>query len=110
MPYAPATRCAEPMCPQMAAYRGRCSQHASQRERYRGTRQERGYTQQWVDYREVFLSTHSLCVDCLANGRSESATQVHHIHKLRDGGPKCEDSNCMALCARCHSRRTRRGE
>ncbi len=110
MPYAPATRCAEPMCPQMAAYRGRCSQHASQRERYRGSRQERGYDADWERFRRWFLSIYPLCLDCRVSGKVKAATDVHHIHKLADGGARLDADNCMALCHECHSARTMRGE
>lgn len=110
MPYAPQPRCAAPMCPSLATYRGRCQAHATERDRYRGSRQERGYDADWERFRKWFLSIYPLCLDCRIAGKVQMATDVHHLHKLADGGARLDPDNCMALCHSCHSVRTERGE
>ena len=91
------------------AHNARCELSARQgrqeADRQRGGSSERGYDAAWQRFRVWFLSHYPLCSDC-----SEIATEVHHKHRLRDGGAKLDEANCMALCHVCHSRRTARGE
>lgn len=76
----------------------------------RGSARERGYDRTWEEFRAWYISRHPLCLDCMARDILTAATDVHHIHKLRDGGARLDESNCMALCHACHSTRTARGE
>lgn len=39
---------------------------------------------------------------CKAKGRYTTATEVHHIKPLVEGGTN-EETNLMALCKPCHS-------
>lgn len=56
----------------------------------------------WRRYRKWFLARHPFCDDC---GRV--AVDVHHILDRRQNpGAALRESNCMALCHACHSRRT----
>lgn len=64
-----------------------------------------GYGYHWRKLRDLVLARQPLCVDCLARGRVEAATQVDHIVPRRAGGTD-DDHNLQALCARCHSRKT----
>jgi len=58
-----------------------------------------------------FLSKNSLCVDCLKEGRTVSATEVHHVLKAKDNRQDFYDSSqWLALCKSCHSKRTAQGE
>lgn len=70
----------------------------------------RGYDYRWQQYRRRYLTQHPLCLDCQADGYIRAATEVHHTHKLSDGGPRFDPANCRPLCHTCHSRRTARGE
>lgn len=71
----------------------------------------RGYDYQWQRFRERYLAEHPLCVDCEADGIVGAATDIHHVHKLRDRPDlKYEDSNLLPLCGACHAKRTARGE
>jgi 5-methylcytosine-specific restriction protein A len=122
MPWAPGTAC---VCGGVKRH-GRCDR-CDRGKRARDTRKsaaERGYDWMWQRFRLRYLSDHPLCVDCLnpdplstANAfeppgsRVSAATDVHHIQKLRDRPElKYEESNLMALCSKCHDRRTAKGE
>ena len=65
----------------------------------------------WRKFRLASLAQNPLCVDCKQYDTTTEATQVHHIVKRADDMSLAfEESNCMALCASCHSKRTNRGE
>jgi 5-methylcytosine-specific restriction endonuclease McrA len=73
----------------------------------RGTAHERGYGEAWRKLRRWVLNRYPLCAECLKIGRSEPATDVHHITPKRLGGTN-HPSNLQALCHSCHSRETAR--
>jgi 5-methylcytosine-specific restriction protein A len=78
-----------------------------QRDRERGTRQQRGYDAAWQRVRLVVLAAEPLCRFCDAAGRIEPATEVDHI----DGNSRNNDrANLRPLCKPCHSRRTARDQ
>lgn len=80
-------------------------------DRRRGTSTERGYDVDWRRFRRWFLLSHPLCADCMDTGRYVTATEVHHLVKVRDDRERRLDAaNCRALCRRCHGVRTARGE
>lgn len=93
MPNLPLRPCTRPGCPELVTSGG-CPKHAKQqrRDRYRAYDEQRlsgwkrGYNGHWQDFRVMFLAKNPLCRDCNANGQIKVATEVHHIHKLRDGG------------------------
>jgi len=60
----------------------------------------RGYGARWPVLRARYLARHPFCATC-----RQPATQVDHIISRARGGAD-EDSNYMALCASCHSRKT----
>ena len=95
--------CLEPGCPNPASYRGRCGEHATQRDR---TIQRAGYhiyrTKRWRVVRDRQLFLHPLC-DC---GRI--AQHVHHRIDLSDGGHPWAPSNLQSMCGSCHGKTTRR--
>jgi 5-methylcytosine-specific restriction protein A len=105
--------CHQPGCPELVP-RGYCEAHRKaadlQRweglDRNRGSSRERGYDRNWELYRKWFLARHPFCNDCL-----RLATEVHHIRKVKTNrNLKLVESNCMALCKACHTKRTARGE
>jgi 5-methylcytosine-specific restriction protein A len=97
--------CNHPGCPALTDNRY-CDQHRKQEmRRYdqdRGTRQERGYTAQWLKVREIYLRRHPLCERCEDAGRVEVAAMVHHKQAIRQGGAVLNMENLQAVCRRCH--------
>ena len=39
---------------------------------------------------------------CQTEGCHQTATQIHHIHQVHQGGAMYDPSNLVALCGRCH--------
>ena len=72
----------------------------------------RGYDYRWQKFAKQFLEdpAHRLCAVCLANGKTEPATQVDHIVPFARGGEKYDVRNCQGLCDIHHAQKTRRGE
>ena len=67
---------------------------------------ERGYDARWQQNRNLFLIHNPLCADCKVRGRTEIASEVHHIVALSKGGARLDSRNLMSLCKTCHNRRT----
>ena len=66
----------------------------------------------WKQLREWQIRTHPLCQDCLFEGRSVPAEEVHHIRPYGDGKTEEEKwsllldpSNVVSLCKKCHDKR-----
>ena len=72
----------------------------------RGTAASRGYDGQWQAVRLAYLSEQPLCEACLARGRTKPALDVDHIIPISKGGERLDPSNFMALCRKCHNRKT----
>jgi 5-methylcytosine-specific restriction endonuclease McrA len=60
----------------------------------------------WRRLRAEVLAEEPLCPDCLAEGRVEPATEVHHLRE-RKAAPELAltRDNLQALCHQCHNRR-----
>ena len=57
----------------------------------------------WSDIRRKVLRRDNwLCQRCLRNGTTTSATEVHHIKEIQDGGDEFAEGNCESLCRQCH--------
>ena len=112
VPHRLARPCRAYLCPNVTTNtNGYCYEHQALAREHRGSARQRGYTYAWEQFRARYLREHPLCVDCLAEHRMTPATEVHHIHKLRDYPQlKYSENNLMALCHQCHSKRTARGE
>ena len=107
MPYAPRTACSTPGCPGYARYRGKCPSCARTRERYRGTRQERGYTQAWLILRARVMQEEPLCRECERRGVHTFSEEVDHIIPMADAPHlRLVRENLQALCRVCHGRKT----
>lgn len=107
--------CRAYLCPNTTANKnGYCDDHQALALRdidRRESASKRGYDKHWNKFRVKYLQDNPLCVDCLKDKTLTPATEVHHIRKLHDYPTlKYERSNLMALCHRCHSKRTARGE
>jgi 5-methylcytosine-specific restriction protein A len=75
-----------------------CQQRAPQRASAR----QRGYDAAWEQLRQVVLLREPFCRAC----KVRESTQVDHILPRRAGGGD-ELENLQALCASCHSKKTR---
>jgi 5-methylcytosine-specific restriction protein A len=97
--------CNHPGCPALTNDRY-CEQHRKQERRrhdeHRGTRQDRGYTAQWLKVRDLYLRRHPLCERCQEAGLVEVAVMVHHRQAIRQGGAVLDVENLMSVCRRCH--------
>ena len=98
MPNAPARHKAAP--------RNSTPTHRPKQADTRPSAWHRGYDARWRKLRLWFLARNPLCADCLARGRTEAAAEVHHVIAISKGGKRLDPGNLMALCKRCHSRRT----
>ncbi len=63
----------------------------------------------WQRLKKLYLSEHPLCEVCLARGRYEPATSVHHKYSFTlmtdyDSAMRVafDESNLCAICDRCH--------
>lgn len=105
MPNRSAKPCGKPGCPRLV--RGpasRCTDHASERERARGTATSRGYGADWRTLRAAHLLAHPVCShqDCTA-----LATDVDHVTPHRgDDALRLDPDNLQSLCHSHHSQKT----
>lgn len=99
----PSRLCLEPRCAGAATYRGRCAQHARQRERQTHPNKHIYNSARWRRTRRKQLHLHPLCAVC---GRV--ATDVDHIVPIENGGPVWSFENLQSLCATHHGEKTRR--
>lgn len=76
----------------------------------RGTRKQRGYDDAWLKLRVAYLVRQPWCEDCLREGRSMLAQQVHHRTGFAGThDPKRLDwNNLEALCGEHHRLKTRK--
>jgi 5-methylcytosine-specific restriction enzyme A len=108
--------CRAYLCPNTTSNpNGYCDEHQELAKKRKADRRvsayQRGYDKRWERFRARYLREHPLCVDCRAKYRLTPATEVHHIRKLKDYPQlKYAEDNLMALCHKCHSKRTARGE
>lgn len=103
--------CRQRGCPNLTdSSSGYCPQHekaqAQHYDRYhRSPEHSKRYGYRWRKIRARFLSSHPLCEQCKLQGKYTTATEVHHVQPLADGGTN-DEKNLMALCKACHSRIT----
>lgn len=72
---------------------------------YRGTKAERGYGSDWDKFSRQYRLLHPLCENCLLEGRTAPAVDVHHIVKIRDRPDlRMDENNVMSVCRTCHKR------
>jgi 5-methylcytosine-specific restriction protein A len=87
-------------------------QRKQERERWRGSSRERGYTWQWEKARAAWLAEHPLCVECEREGRAVAATVVDHRipHRGNQELFWASETNWQSLCASHHGSKTGRGQ
>lgn len=109
MPRKPKHPCAWPGCPELVEAGERyCPEHAKQAakdyERYkRDPNTSKRYGSAWKKIRKRYITLHPLCEECLMEGRSTLATEVHHKVPLAAGGTN-DEKNLESVCKACHSR------
>ena len=66
----------------------------------------------WKKLRNWYISLHPICADCMIEGRSVPATEVHHIKPFGLGKTEEEKwelllspDNIVCLCSSCHDKR-----
>ncbi len=75
------------------------------------SRTHRGYDEPWQRLRRAVLMRRPLCQDCESEGIMREANELHHKRKISDRPDlRLDESNLLALCKPCHSRRTAKGE
>lgn len=110
MPVAAKRPCATPGCSATVQH-GHCPDHARNRDRFRGSRHERGYDHQWEKVRLIVLREQPICADPYGFHRScgevVPSKEVDHIIPIRtDPSLRLVLENLRGLCKSCHSRRT----
>ena len=60
------------------------------------------HSKEWTATRKAYISQHPICEDCLTRGQYTTATEVHHIKPLSDGGDLYDTHNLRSLCHACH--------
>jgi 5-methylcytosine-specific restriction protein A len=101
----PRRRCTAPYCPRPARDRGGlCLEHERERdaqyERHRAI-----YTDpRWRELSRYVLDTRPICQAC----KAAPSTDVDHAIPLAKGGAPFDEANAVALCRRCHARKTAR--
>ena len=62
----------------------------------------------WVKIRTAYIREHTLCEICTKKGLVVAATEIDHITPIKiDYDLRLEWTNLMALCHRCHSKKTK---
>jgi len=111
-PTAPPHPCSEPLCRGLVPRGERyCETHRRSYNRQlsaqRGTTKQRGYDGAWERFRKWVLARRPLCeAFCAKEGRTEVATELHHVVALRAGGARLDEDNVMPVCGPCHRKIT----
>lgn len=103
--------CAYPGCPALTTERY-CPAHKTLAGREynkhcRSPDHNKIYGRRWHKIRDLYISKHPLCEECLKAEHYVPADEVHHIVSPELGGSHSED-NLMSLCQSCHTK-TRSG-
>jgi len=108
MPQLPLKPCAYPGCPATIRKGRYCVAHKTiagrEYNRYqRSSDHNKTYGHRWRAIRNLYISKHPLCEECLKADRLVPADLVHHILPTDQGGTHAED-NLLSLCDSCHAR------
>jgi 5-methylcytosine-specific restriction protein A len=99
--------CTYPGCPSAGSYRGRCAEHATQREVERNQRRDESrsvyLSSQWRRLRRMVLLENPYCV---FKGCPQLATDVDHIVPISQGGDPWSRANMQGLCHSHHSQKS----
>ena len=75
-----------------------------QYDKQRGTTAQRGYDSRWNRVRALYIKRNPICENCINEGRTNKAEEVHHIIPIKQGGAKYSFDNLMSLCRTCHNK------
>lgn len=107
-PQAPLRPCPAPGCSALVVS-GRCPTHAVEQAHQRDNYDIRRWYRQarWRRLRLEVLRDEPMCHDC----RQSPSVEVDHVQK-HEGNEAMffSRANLAGMCARCHTRKTRRGE
>jgi len=82
-----------------------CVAVGSTEKRFRGSSDARGYDSAWRRTSLAYRRDNPLCEDCLSEGRTTPADDVHHITPIRlDATLRLDRRNLRALCRLCHAK------
>lgn len=97
-----------PLCPELVAAGNYCPRHALDRNRAKGSPDERGYDKAWRKTRGLYLYRHPACENCgVTADDTDRPLHVDHIDGLGPFGPRGHDpDNLQTLCERCHGSKT----
>lgn len=63
----------------------------------------------WQRLRNMYISLHPVCEECIKHGHVEPATQIHHLFPFMQEKTEearwntlLNESNLIALCEKCH--------
>lgn len=59
----------------------------------------------WRSVRALRLALNPLCQSCSKVGITKSATIVHHVKPVKEGGEPLDLNNTESCCHRCHNAR-----
>jgi 5-methylcytosine-specific restriction protein A len=108
MPLAPLKPCAYPGCPATIREGRYCPAHKTKANReydrnHRRPDHSKIYGWRWRKIRDLYLSKHPLCEECLKQNKYIPTDEVHHIRSVDDGGSHDEE-NLISLCQSCHTK------
>ena len=109
MPKKPKRPCGRAGCPRFAVDGSQyCAEHKAEENRNYNRYARNGRTvkiysgKRWRAVRRQYYQAHPLCEDCLLDGKTTPAEEVHHIKPLSAGGDPYSFSNLRSLCRSCH--------
>lgn len=99
MPKKPPLPCREYGCPNDAKKDGYCSEHWQPRSKKYPKKTDPIYSGHWQKVRAAYLRQYPICNRC-----EHSATIVHHIEEIENGGDPYNWDNLESLCRDCHEK------
>jgi len=104
----PLRPCAYPRCPATIREGRYCPKHKTIASReydkqHRSPDHNKIYGRRWRKIRNLYISKHPLCEECLLVGKLIPADEVHHKRPIDDGGTHADD-NLQSLCKSCHAK------
>ena len=111
MPTRPKRICNHPGCNTIVdGNESRCAIHKVEHNRHKKNKNEWSTwysTTRWRKARQIYLSQHPLCVECLKDNKLITADVVDHIIDHKGNIERfCDTNNWQALCKRCHDSKT----
>tara|TARA_R110002020_G_scaffold422547_3_gene631669 strand:- start:26 stop:340 length:315 start_codon:yes stop_codon:yes gene_type:complete len=60
-------------------------------------------SRRWREFSRAYREKNPFCVKCHAKGIVRQSDVTDHIERIKDKGPKFDESNLQALCHSCHN-------